>query len=137
MSWKDRLRQATWRGVEFDPVSVSFTIGRHKVVHEFPLRDVPFAEDLARMARACTVEGTITGEDYDIERNKMIAAVEKQGQGTLVLPTFGRLVMQAGACSVSESKTEQGQATVSLELTEAGSREVEALLLRIEHGVIS
>jgi prophage DNA circulation protein len=123
MSYKDRLRQASWRGVEFQPISASFTLGRHVVVHEFPLRDEPFAEDMARKARAITVEGRLLGDDYDLARNKLIAAIEKQGEGTLVLPTFGRVVMQLDTGSVDESYiSEGGQATFSLQLGEAGSR---------------
>jgi hypothetical protein len=122
MSWKDRLRKASWRGIEFEPVSVSFQLGRHVVTHEFPLRDEPFAEDLARKARGITVDGLLVGDDFDLARNKLITAIETQGEGTLVLPTFGRVVMQLSDGSISESKAEQGQATFSLTLGEAGSR---------------
>jgi prophage DNA circulation protein len=128
MTWRDRVRQASWRGVHFDVVSATFTLGRHVVVHEFPLRDEPFAEDLARKARQISVEGRITDPDFDLEIDNFREAIEWEGEGTLVLPTFGRVVMQLTEGTIN-LPFEQGSFSFTLQLTEAGSRsfpEVEA-----------
>jgi len=51
MIWRDRLRKARFRGVEFWVAADETSIGRRVVFHEYPLRDIPCAQDLGRRGR--------------------------------------------------------------------------------------
>nr|WP_249792674.1 DNA circularization N-terminal domain-containing protein [Bradyrhizobium sp. BRP22] len=72
--------------------------GRRIVEHEFPKKELPYAEDMGRSAREFTVRGycivypydseiVLFRRDYRLARNLLIAALEKEGPGVLQLPT--------------------------------------------------
>lgn len=51
---QEQLRTASFRGVTFNVLETSHTVGRRVIVHEYPNRDVPFAEtwgDLPKPSR--------------------------------------------------------------------------------------
>ena len=47
-SWREDLRPASFRGVPFLVDESHVVIGRRVVLHEYPLRDKPYAEDLGK-----------------------------------------------------------------------------------------
>lgn len=91
-------------------------------MHEYPLRDLPYVEDLGRKARRFTVQGFVLGDDYMAARDALMAACEEAGPGTLVHPYLGVLEVTCQGCTVRESTKEGGQATFSLTFQEAGKR---------------
>lgn len=131
MTWVDNLRRVTIRGREF--VGASFrgkpffvdaserTGGRRAVVHEFPLRDDPFVEDLGRRARTFRVEGYVIGDNYLAEKEALLAALEAvEGPGELVHPYYKGV--KRAICvnlSVRESRSEGGMAVFSIEFVDA------------------
>ena len=67
MSWRDNLRQAKFRNVEFAVASTSTGIGRRNIVHQFPFQEIPFVEDIGSDADEFTIEGFIIHDFYIAE----------------------------------------------------------------------
>jgi prophage DNA circulation protein len=120
MAWRDQLRQASFRGVNFFVDISQFTTGRRVTLHEFPDRDLPFAEDMGRVGRSFKVEGHILGDDYFETKRLLIEASEKFGPGELIHPYFGTLQVQCSAVSIDEDTREGGIAKISFQFYEAG-----------------
>lgn len=130
MSWRDELRRvniggrqvigASFRGVPFFVDAADRGGGRRAVVHEFPLRDDPYVEDLGRKARSFRIDGYVIGDDYLAQRDALLSALEDaSGPGELVHPYYGLLRAVCVSLSVREMRAEGAMATFSLEFAEA------------------
>lgn len=134
MTWREDLRRVTlpdgrrligasFRGVPFLVEASDRGGGRRAVVHEFPFRDDPFVEDLGRRARSFRVEGYVIGDDYLVQRDALLAALEDiAGPGELVHPFHG---VRRAIClnvTVRESRTDGGMATFAIDLVETPSQ---------------
>ena len=91
MSWRNKLRSASFRGVQFEVEATDRGAGRRLQVHEYPLRDEPYTEDLGRAARNFSIEGFLVGDDYLPRLNRLLKALEAPGPGTLVHPYYGAM----------------------------------------------
>lgn len=120
MTWRDRYRTASFRGVEFRVLSSGSGVGRRLARHEYPGRDLPWMEDLGRRARAYQVEGWTVGEDYDRQRERIIEACEREGPGTLVHPYLGQVEVTVESLEVREESGSGGLARLSFVFLEAG-----------------
>lgn len=122
MSWREQMRPASFRGVEFHVVSAGATVGRRVALHEYPFRDTPYVEDLGRRARTMRVEAVIVGDDYMVRRDALIAAIEQAGPGKLVHPYYGELTVSvdAGGAQIDESNTQGGLARITFAVVESG-----------------
>jgi len=120
MSWRERWRKASFRGVEFEIESGAKESGRRHVVHEYPKRNEPFTEDLGRRARHYPVTGYIVGPDYDRDAKRLLEACEKDGAGTLVHPTLGERRVICDVVGMVESKDQGGMAIFDMQFVEAG-----------------
>ena len=90
-------------------------------MHEYPLRDLPYADDLGRRAREFQVNGYVVGENYLQERDALIEALEAYGPGELIHPKYGMLnVVVVGRVSIRESHSEGGIARFAITFAEAG-----------------
>ena len=90
-------------------------------MHEYPLRDLPYADDLGRRAREFQVNGCVMGENYLQERDALIEALEAYGPGELIHPKYGMLnVVVVGRVSIRESHSEGGIARFAITFAEAG-----------------
>lgn len=119
-SWQEQLRQASFRGVPFSVSSAEAGFGRRTVTHEYPLRDRPFVEDLGRKARTLTVEALVLGTGYMALRDRLLAALEAPGPGTLVHPYLGEMTVTVTDVKLRESTAEGGVARFTLSCVEAG-----------------
>lgn len=126
MSWRDNLRQASFRGAKFKVEDTTTGIGRRNVIHQFPGRDIPYVEDLGADAdefsiRGYIVQNTSNSYDYFGERDKLIEALKKSGPGTLIHPFLGeKIVSVAGKASLTETFTEGGIARFDMTFVLAG-----------------
>lgn len=120
-AWAERLQPASFRNVPFHVDSAAGTFGRRAVIHQFPGRDEPAAEDLGRRAREFTIECFVLGADYMAQRDALIAAAEEAGPGDLIHPYLGRVRVQVSVARVRESTREGGMAAISLTCTEVGA----------------
>ncbi len=129
MTWREDLRRvrvgerqlvgASFRGVAFFVDTAERSGGRRAVVHEFPLREDPFVEDLGRRARSFRVDGYVVGDDYLAQRDKLLAALEDaEGPGELVHPYHGVIRAICVNVTVRESRADGGMATFAIEFAE-------------------
>jgi prophage DNA circulation protein len=125
MSWRDTLGPASFRGAAFFVPTVERGGGRRLVLHEYPFRDQPFAEDLGQKARTFPVEGYVIGEDYITARDALLDALEAQGSGQLTLPYQGSRNVAVGNFRVRETDDEGGMARFQIEFVETPVNPIE------------
>lgn len=111
---------ATFRGVPFWVEAHESSHGRRTVLHEYPLRDKPYAEDMGRKARQFSVEALVLGTDYATVRNRLLDALEQPGPGKLVHPYLGELQVSVPEFKLRESTAEGGLARFTLTCVESG-----------------
>ena len=91
MTWKDRLQDASFRGVPFKVEEESAGTGRRVETHEYPNRDKPYTEDLGKVTFRPSITAYVVGDDCFDQRDRLIEALNKPGPGTLVHPTYGEV----------------------------------------------
>lgn len=113
--WRAKLRKASFRGVKFGVTDAEGEGGRRTVTHEFPQRDLPYVEDMGLATAKFTLQAFVVGSDYMDKRDKLKAALEKPGVGTLVHPWLGELqVAQGGPYKLRETAQDGGMAVFTL-----------------------
>ncbi|WP_137972415.1 DNA circularization protein [Pseudomonas sp. F(2018)] len=125
MSWRDRIDpelRGSYRGIEFHVERADAVGGRRWLVHEYPRRDVPYAEDMGRRKKEWRLSLFVAGDDYDLQRDKLLAALDAPGAATLVHPYLGRLSAVATDVSFSENTREGGVCTFEVTFTESGQQ---------------
>jgi prophage DNA circulation protein len=121
MSWRENLQKGSFRGAAFFWRSADGEIGRKTARHDYPLRDEAYIEDLGKVPREFTLEVIVIGPEYLAARDKLIAACEEAGPGSLVHPTMGTLqVALNGRVRISESTSEGGMCRFTLPFVLAG-----------------
>lgn len=123
MAWKDGLRAASFRGVEFffDDAGLDNACRRVET-HQFPFRDTSYSEDLGRQAESFPIEAYVVGDDYMEKRDALREACEAEGPGELIHPYYGSVQVLCTACSIRESSQEGRVARFSLTFVEAGEK---------------
>lgn len=121
MTWRDRYRPASFRGVPFRVEASDLTTGRRGTDHVYPGREIPYAEDSGRQAERIHVTGYVIGPDYDVDRDALLAALREEGPGTLVHPYLGTLRVVARSATLRESTAQGGFAVFELDFVEAGA----------------
>jgi prophage DNA circulation protein len=108
-TWRKKLQKASFRGVPFSVQTTETQEGRRGVLHEYPLRDVPYVEDMGRAAGKFSIEAIILGPDYFVARDALRDALRQAGPGELIHPTLGRMtVALTDPYNLSESLTDEG-----------------------------
>lgn len=108
MSWRDRLQQASFRGVPFFVEGATGSGGRNVAIHEFPLQEFIVVEDMGKKAGSPGLTAFLLGPDYDLLRDELEYALDQPGPGTLVHPYKGTLSIQITEWSWSISTTKGG-----------------------------
>jgi prophage DNA circulation protein len=105
--WRDSLRIASFRGIFFHVETSGRTSGRRTVVHQYPKRNIPYAEDMGREAVHWSFSAYIILNDKRLHasanhgrsnsapyanliahRNSLVEALEMDGPGELIHPTL-------------------------------------------------
>jgi len=120
MSWIQNYRQASFRNIFFFVDRTEHEGGRRAAVHEFPKQDIPYTEDMGKRAKRFTIDAYVLGDDYFIDRNRLMEALEKEGQGKLIHPYLGTLIVVCTGYRLSETKDECRIAKFGIEFVEAG-----------------
>lgn len=89
-SYFQALRPASFRNFPFVSLGSENEFGRRNEVHEYPMRDTPWVEDLGRGTRHFQIVGFVHGDDVIAQRDALINELEKPGPGELVHPSLGR-----------------------------------------------
>ena len=123
MAWRDELQPASFRGVSFKVNTSDLQSGRRVVEHEYPQRDVPYAEDLGRQARSFTLEAFVLGGDYLAQKNTLLDACESAGPGELIHPYYGSRQVLCTSVRIREAINDGGVARFSFTFNEAGQQQ--------------
>lgn len=125
MSWRENLLSASFRGIPFKVFNTATQVGRRNVLHQFPFKDTPFVEDLGKDADQFNIVGYVLAtvdNDYDYfnERDALIAALRKEGPGTLYHPFLGELKVNVlSKAQITESFNEGGIARFVMTFVQA------------------
>ena len=123
MSWRDRIDpelRGSFRGVDFWVERYDNGGGRRWLIHEYPRRDRPYSEDMGRKAKEWRLSFFVAGDDYDLQRDKLIEALDAPGAATLVHPFLGTFSAVAIDPRWSESTLQLGMCTFQVTFTESG-----------------
>ena len=91
MGWTVPIRQASFRGVKFDVITVDDSFDRDTVEHAYPYVNGADIEDLGLTPRTVTFEAIFNGPGYLTDVKRLLAALQKPGADTLTHPIFGRM----------------------------------------------
>lgn len=122
-TWRTHLRQARFRTAEFFVETGNHAGGRRVALHQYPKRNLPYAEDMGRAANRFTIQGYIIGPFYNDQRDQLISALEEDGPGQLRLPLPYRkadVFVMVQSYSVSETRERGGFCTIEMEFVEYG-----------------
>jgi prophage DNA circulation protein len=121
--WRDKYQAASFRGAIFHVESDARAGGRRVVLHEYPKRDVPYAEDMGRATRKFQLQAYLIGPNYLTLKDLLIEALEEDGPGTLRLPMpyMGEDIdVMVTAYSITETREKGGMCAVEMEFVEYG-----------------
>lgn len=123
MAFFDHFIQGSFRGVPFLTENLNTRVGRRNVYHEYPFRDVPSFEDLGLKGRVYKINAYVMGNDHDIQRDKLLKAVETKGSGELLHPEYGvQTVILEGGIDIKTAPVEEKRITrFSLTFLQAGA----------------
>ena len=125
-SFFDTLREASFRGAPFEVEDADESGGRRLARHEYPLRDLPFAEDLGRKAGEWRIQAfIIRGRKYDYAqaRDDLRKALNAYGSGTLIHPWLGEMTVAVDRYSLRETTREGGCCEFDIDFVESGQRD--------------
>lgn len=111
---------ASFRGIAFEIENERLQGGRRGPDHQYPGRDIPFAEDTGRKQRRLPLIGFLIGDDVGPQAAALVAACEKQGPGALVHPWLGTLQMVCRNFETEDVWDRQRVITFRFEFAEAG-----------------
>lgn len=123
MSWRTRIDpelHGSYRGAGFWVQRSSGKAGRRWLIHEYPRRDKPYAEDMGRAAKEWRLTFFVAGDDYDRERDALIKAFDEPGAATLVHPYLGTKTAVASDVTFEESWDDGGVCTFQVTFSESG-----------------
>jgi prophage DNA circulation protein len=128
--WRDELLPATYRGAQFFCESGAWESGRRIVEHEFPKRDLPYAEDMGRRAVSFTVRGYCIAYPFDIDdfyqrdyrhaRKALQTQLDQGEPGILQLPTMQAMYVVCPRYRLQEEDRLGGYCVFEMEFQEYG-----------------
>lgn len=93
-NWLTSLWRTSYKGAAFWVETDEEAGGRRIVIHEFPMRDTPFLEDLGERFREFTVTAYVASDKADSEASTLMNVCAARGAGVLVLPTQGPVTVR-------------------------------------------
>ena len=129
--WRKALMPASFNGARFHCEANSRESGRRIVQHQFPKKDLPYAEDMGRAAREFSVRGycivfpydseyTLYSRDYRRARDELVKQLEAEGPGTLQLPTQPSQQVVCPRYRLSEEERFGGYCVIDMTFQEYG-----------------
>lgn len=127
MSWKDRLIEASFKGIKFKISSHDYTSGRRTQTHQFANRDKPYTQDLGAkeenfVMQAYIIQNIENEFDYFTDRDNLIRVLKQKNSGTLIHPFLGIKKVNASEFTMTETFDEGGIARFSINMVESGER---------------
>lgn len=118
--WEATLWPASFGGIPFFTEKRDAEYGRRLVVHEFPLRDDPFIEDLGASAVRFEVNAYLASDFADIEADALVAMLAAGGVQLLVLPSQGPVLARLKTGKRAEERDRMGYAAFTLSFFQDG-----------------
>jgi prophage DNA circulation protein len=129
--WRSSLMPASFNGARFHCESNARESGRRIVEHQFPKKELPYAEDMGRHAREFSIRGyciefpydseyTLYQTDYRKPRDALIAQLETEGPGVLQLPTQPSQMVVCPRYRLSEEERFGGYCVIDMTFQEYG-----------------
>jgi prophage DNA circulation protein len=119
MSWDNTLLPASFRGIQFEVISTGDDIERAVVAHEYPYVDGANVEDLGRNARRISITAVFFGDDYEVQLQQLMGALDQPGAGELIHPVFGSINAQFVRSNIPHEAALPDQTHVTLEFLES------------------
>lgn len=117
--WRDKLQDATFRDVPFHVERASTEGGRRQVIHEFPKAPKAQVEDMGAGVEWFVVDAFTLGDNWDQDRDRLLAALRSAGPGRLVHPYLGELTVSVGRWRHSEGWDEGRYARITIDFIQA------------------
>ena len=122
-TWRTNWLQALFRDAIFFVENQSRASGRRVALHQYPKRNVPYAEDMGRAARRFIIQGYLIGPFYHELKDKLITALETDGPGKLRLPMQymkSDVNVMVQSYSISEARERGGMCGIEMDFVEYG-----------------
>lgn len=121
-TWRQRLRPASFGNAKFHVEQQSRTSGMRTVVHEYPKRNDPFTEIMGQHAVRYQVTGYCIGPDYHLEKEQLIAVLDRPEAAVLVDPyrPTNPLTCVCDRYSVTETRERGGYCTFEMSFVASG-----------------
>src|SRR6185312_12682604 len=87
--WRVKLLPASFAGVQYHVEQQGRSGGRRVVLHEYPKRDTPYAEDMGRSAFRYQITGYLVGPRYNETKRQLMRVLDSSEGGTLIDPYLG------------------------------------------------
>jgi prophage DNA circulation protein len=123
-AWRKSFMPANYRGAGFYVESGGPDSGRRIALHEFPKRDVPYAEDMGKRATRFTVRAyciqSARQPDYRQPRNALRSKLEQIGSGQIQLPFIPPFTVVCERYKLTEEDKYGGYRVFDISVVEAG-----------------
>lgn len=119
MAWENTLLPASFRGILFEVISTVDDIERAVVTHEYPYVDGANVEDMGRTARRISMTAVFYGDDYEIQLQQLMAAIDTPGAAELIHPIFGSMQAQFIRSSIPHDASAPDYTKIALEFSDA------------------
>jgi len=130
-AWRSRLQPASFKDARFHCEVNSIESGRRIVEHEFPKKDLPYAEDMGRIAKQFSLRGyciTFPSDEEDIRyrrnyqdaRDLLTQRLNEEGAGTLQLPTYQSMIVVCARYRLTEEERFGGFCIFDMTFLEQG-----------------
>lgn len=122
MAFQDKLKRASFRGIDFLTKDFSFNGGRRIKVHEYPYSDDSYTEDSGIITKTFSIKAFFLGENALDQRDLLTDALDKEGPGILIHPSKGEFEA-IGTYSVEENfVTDSRLVSLSINFTKYGDQ---------------
>ncbi len=119
-NWLQTLWRTSYKGASFWVETDTEGGARRIVIHEFPMRDTPYLEDLGERYREFTVTAYVASDKADSEAAALMAVCAVRGPGVLVLPTQGPSLVRCLEFSRAHAKDKLGYIAHELKFVREG-----------------
>jgi prophage DNA circulation protein len=124
MAWREKLLDASFRGVKFDVQGTGRSGSRSIVQNEYPYVAGADLEDMNLKPRQFRFKVIIWGDDYEDRLQALIDALEAPGTGELVHPVYGGIVAMAESWEDDHDPDLVDGVTLSISFIEHSTRNV-------------
>lgn len=118
--WRKTLWLASYKGVPFWVERNDEEGSRRIVVHEFPMRDEPYLEDLGEGKRGYNITAYVASDRADAEANAVMTICAQRGPGIVVLPSIGPVLVRCLEFKRDYEKDRAGYEAVTMKMVREG-----------------